>query len=230
MKRLILVLCLVAFSSCPAHSADPESLPFDPNRSSLYTNDDLWKNYTVVDDPSVDGYIYKYFQDSRKYAPSLSELQAQRKHDAGIEYALNQWLGIDKDGAPSKRVVMIMGSHSTSRDDPLYARVARLAYALANAKPSYVVVTGGGPGLMEAGTLGAYMANYTPDDLEKALAILATSKKPDPGANQYDMPDYWPLALQITKQFPNGAENLGIPTWFYGHEGANAFSTLLSLA
>jgi hypothetical protein len=68
--------------------------------------------------------------------------------------------------------------------------------------------------------------NYSPDDLKTALGMLAKSSKPAPGEKkkQYEMPDYWSNAQEVVRRFPNGGDSLGIPTWFYGHEGANAFS------
>ena len=229
MKRQILVLCLMALGfglTC----AEPL---FDPNRNTLYTKDDLWKGYNSIpaDNKSLDWAIFdKYFDDTMKYAPPLDQLRLQRQHDAGMEYAINEFFKVDAGGIPTnKRVVSIMGSHSRTRSDPWYKNVARLAYALSKAE--YFVVSGGGPGYMEAAHLGAYMArNYSPKDLETALDILdksATFEKPQgckPKKKQYEMCDYWEKALEVTHAFPNGSESLGIPTWFYGHEGANAFS------
>jgi predicted Rossmann-fold nucleotide-binding protein len=110
----------------------------------------------------------------------------------------------------------------------MYADAARLTCALKRA--GYYVVSGGGPGLMEATHLGTWMSVYADAELESALAIMATSSKPPAGSilKQYEMPDYWQKSVAVISQFPNGGDSLGIPTWFYGHEGANAFSTLVA--
>lgn len=221
MKRLMLVLFLVALGFGPAHS----SQPFNPDRDKLYTREELWTGFhpVIEKDKSYDGQIFNYFDRASKYAPPLDELRQQRKHDAGIEHAVNDFLGIDERGFPKKKVVVIMGSHSRDRHDPWYGRVSRLTYALS--KHGYFVASGGGPGLMEAAHLGAYMAkSYSAADLETALPILASSEKPSAGKKQYQMPDWWDVALQVTRKFPAGGDSLGIPTWFYGHEGANAFT------
>jgi uncharacterized protein (TIGR00730 family) len=57
--------------------------------------------------------------------------------------------------APFKdvRKVTIFGSARTTREDPLYEQARRVAHDLAAA--GWMVVTGAGPGIMEAGMLGA---------------------------------------------------------------------------
>jgi uncharacterized protein (TIGR00730 family) len=57
--------------------------------------------------------------------------------------------------APYKdvRKVTIFGSARTTRDDPLYEQARRVAHDLAAA--GWMVITGAGPGIMEAGMLGA---------------------------------------------------------------------------
>lgn len=237
MRRFIFALLLIAFNVGTTYAVEPPEVPpFDPQKSTLYKSTELWDGYDSEPklNTSRDWKIYKYFgydeiNKVNKYIPPLAQLRLQRQHDAGMEYAVNEFLKIDKYGISSKRVVSIMGSHSRTRSDPWYKNVARLAYALSKAE--YFVVSGGGPGYMEAAHLGAYMAkNYSPEELEVALGMLdksATPEKPQgckPEKKQYEMCDYWKRALEVTLKFPDGGESLGIPTWFYGHEGANAFS------
>jgi uncharacterized protein (TIGR00730 family) len=61
--------------------------------------------------------------------------------------------------APFKQVrkVTIFGSARTKRDDPLYDQTRRVAHQLAEA--GWMVVTGAGPGIMEAGMEGAGREN-----------------------------------------------------------------------
>ncbi|MEJ7799686.1 MAG: TIGR00730 family Rossman fold protein [Ilumatobacter sp.] len=61
--------------------------------------------------------------------------------------------------APYKDIpkVSIFGSARTSRDSPLYQQTVRVARQLADA--GWMVVTGAGPGIMEAGMEGAGVAN-----------------------------------------------------------------------
>jgi uncharacterized protein (TIGR00730 family) len=55
------------------------------------------------------------------------------------------------------RKAAIFGSARTTRDDPLYAQATALAKELADA--DWMVITGAGPGIMEAGIEGAGAAN-----------------------------------------------------------------------
>jgi uncharacterized protein (TIGR00730 family) len=57
----------------------------------------------------------------------------------------------------SARKAAIFGSARTTRDDPLYAQTVALARELAAA--DWMVITGAGPGIMEAGIEGAGAAN-----------------------------------------------------------------------
>ena len=203
-------------------------LPFDPLRKTLYSVKTLWEGYhpDMNKNSSLDAKIFWYFKNGSKYSPRLDELRAQRSHDAGIEYAIDEFLGVDYRSYPEMRKpVMVLGSHSKYRKDPWYARVAHLTHELSRA--GFLVATGGGPGLMEAANLGAYMSDYSKVELNEALEILRTSQEPAPGGKQYEMPDYWDIAIKVTDRFAATAagESLGVPTWFYGHEGANRFAS-----
>jgi uncharacterized protein (TIGR00730 family) len=57
----------------------------------------------------------------------------------------------------SSRKAAIFGSARTKQDDPLYAQTVRLARDLAEA--DWMVITGAGPGIMQAGIEGAGVAN-----------------------------------------------------------------------
>jgi hypothetical protein len=57
----------------------------------------------------------------------------------------------------SARKAAIFGSARTKRDDPLYEQTVALAQGLAEA--DWMVITGAGPGIMEAGIEGAGAAN-----------------------------------------------------------------------
>lgn len=206
----------------------PTTLPFNPFREGIYSRHELWSGYDSIpaNNTSLDWKIYEYFRGPSKYSPSRLELIAQRTHDANIETAVNGFFEIDETAAPkNKKPVVLVGSHSLYRDDPWYKRAAEIAYALKEA--GYHIVSGGGPGLMEATHVGAWMTAYGADALADALTMLASSSKPPLGSTtkQYEMPDYWKKATEVIEKYPVGGESFGIPTWFYGHEGANAFST-----
>src|SRR5829696_890584 len=51
------------------------------------------------------------------------------------------------------KAVSIFGSARVKPDDPMYSAAREVAYLLGEA--GYVIITGGGPGIMEAGNVGA---------------------------------------------------------------------------
>jgi len=197
--------------------ARPE--PFDPLRKGLYTGDELMRGYTPSNpEGALDRKIARYFVAAGgRNPPSAAEAIAQRLHDFGIDRALTAWL--DGDGGAAPKVVGVMGSHATSRDDPQYALVADLGWRLARA--GFVVATGGGPGLMEAANLGAYLSKYSDHRaLDRALTIL--KKAP---AFESDHARYIEATRRVLTDLPNGASSLGVPTWVYPDEPVNLFSS-----
>ena len=197
--------------------ARPE--PFDPLRKGLYTADELMEGYTSANpDGALDRRIARHFVAAGgRNPPSAAEAIAQRLHDFGIDRALTAWLGGDGHTAP--KVVGVMGSHSTPRDDPQYALVAELGWRLARA--GFLVATGGGPGLMEAANLGAYLSKHEDRDaLDRALAILKQAP-----AYESDHARYIEATRKVLADLPNGGSSLGVPTWVYPDEPVNLFSS-----
>src|SRR5438093_7251964 len=157
----------------------PRPEPFDPLRQGLYTADELMQGYTPAHpDGALDRRIARHFVAAGgRNPPSAAEAIAQRLHDFGIDRALTAWLS--GEGGTAPKVVGVMGSHSARRDDPQYALVAELGWRLARA--GFLVATGGGPGLMEAANLGAYLSKHTDRGaLDRALAILKEAPAFDP--------------------------------------------------
>src|SRR5438105_14410326 len=149
----------------------PRPEPFDPLRQGLYTADELMQGYTPAHpDGALDRRIARHFVAAGgRNPPSAAEAIAHRLHDFGIDRALTAWLS--GEGGTAPKVVGVMGSHSTPRDDPQFALVAELGWQLA--RPGVLVATGGGPGLMEAANLGAYLSRHARGEaLDRALAIL----------------------------------------------------------
>jgi predicted Rossmann-fold nucleotide-binding protein len=123
-----------------------------------------------------------------------------------------------------------MGGHAVRRDSATYRLAAALGWELARA--DRLVVTGGGPGVMEAANLGAFLAERPATDLDAALDILAAAP------HYIDHDPYTAAALKVRQLFPAavGDEPLGwarrgglsIPTWLYGHEPANLFAARIA--
>ncbi|MGH3346700.1 MAG: LOG family protein [Nocardioides sp.] len=194
---------------------DPPPLPaapVDPARTSLYSPQDLY-------DGVLTGLGYADAFDARAYAwsqrprtPGESMLRAL--HDHAMDEALARFV-------VGRRLVGVMGGHALARGSDGYAEAARLGHELA---ATYTVATGGGPGAMEAANLGARCAALDPSALEAHLTTLATV----PGFA--GDPTAWArTALDVTAEIGGAAtENLGIPTWHYGHEPSNVFATSIA--
>jgi hypothetical protein len=89
--------------------------------------------------------IYRQFVvDGGPIPNSLDVRVRQASHDAGIGDALRTFLG-----NINRPLVGIMGGHGLDRDSCAFADVANLARALA--QDGFLLVSGGGPGVMESG-------------------------------------------------------------------------------
>jgi len=135
-------------------------------------------------------------------------------HDATIDAAVARFV-------VGRRVVGVMGGHALHRDAPFYRTVACMGRALTRA--GFTVATGGGPGVMEAANLGAWMAPFVDAALDDALAMLA-----DAPNYEADPRRYLECALAVRARWPSGGESLGVPTWVYVNEPTTAFATHLA--
>ncbi|WNG30085.1 hypothetical protein F0U62_43280 [Cystobacter fuscus] len=199
-------------------------LPYFPYRPQLYTPEELYAGFeparpeSYADTP--DARIYAHWQ-SRGGAnpPSMLDALAQRLHDQAITDALEE--ALVHEGKP-RRVVAIMGGHSMQRGQPDYRAVAELARELA--RQGFFLVSGGGPGAMEATHLGAWFSGRSDAELDAALEVLAL-------APSYTHREWLSRAFEVRATWPLReadflrADSLGIPTWLYGHEPPNPFAT-----
>ena len=201
-------------------------LPYSPYRGGLYSPEELYAGFEPAHPESYantpDARIYAHWN-SRGAAnsPSLLETLAQRLHDHAITDAMEEVLAQQSQGRP-RRVVAIMGGHSMLRGQPDYRAVAELARELA--RLGFFLVSGGGPGAMEATHVGAWFAGRTEAELSAALEVLATApsyKDREWLSRAFEVRATWPLrdADRVI------SESLGIPTWHYGHEPPNPFAT-----
>lgn len=196
-----------------------KELPFNPYRPELYTREELMEGWTKEEDRSVDKEIYDHFVKHGKKDPDIVEALAERLHDHAIDDGLTDLLEgrIEKDGR--KRVVAVMGGHGTGRDDESFKKVAHLTRRLT--KAGYFIASGGGPGMMEAANLGAYLADLSEGELDAVLKALEVSPR-------YDNDGYIEAAQKVIDRYPTGHSSLAVPTWFYGHEPTNMFSTYVA--
>lgn len=185
---------------------EPEaSAPVDPERTTLYTADELYDHPRYRD--TLDARAYTWSR--RPHDRAAARVRAL--HDFSIDQALDGWTA-------GRRIVGIMGGHQALRGDQNYARTAHLAHRLS---ATATIATGGGPGAMEAGNLGASYGNHDGADLERAMAELGRVPTYEPSISQW-------AASALTARAPDPRDNLGIPTWHYGEEPPNVFATSIA--
>jgi SLOG-like protein len=194
-----------------------DGLPYNPFRGPLYTVAELMAGYP---NETLDRKIAEHYKAHGGNLPDVHEALAQRIHDHAIDSALHRFVGSGE--APSKRIVGVMGSHSTARDvDGEYSKVAKMAWNLA--RRGFVVVTGGGPGMMEAANLGAYMSGWPETDLTDALKALSVF--PD---YTEDPNGYLNAASAVRARYTDSGRSLAIPTWAYSDEPTGRFSSAIA--
>lgn len=187
-------------------------LPYDPTPAELYRPADLYRGFDSGGFGSTMDQLV-YARARRAGGPSIapSEALAQRLHDHGITVALDRFRG-------DHRLAGVMGGHALTRGSAGYRQGVELGRRMAAS--GRCVVTGGGPGAMEAANLGAASSAMDPDAVDKLVDRLAEV----PGF--HDDPDgFIGVALEVAAEIESPADNLSVPTWFYGHEPSNPFAT-----
>ncbi|WP_040157538.1 LOG family protein [Nigerium massiliense] len=183
-------------------------VPFDAYRAALYTPDELYAGLEGGYPATLDGRVYDWTRHDRSRL--LDATLAQALHDHFISDALDELV------TEPARTVGVMGGHALQRGTAGYLLAAQLGAALADR--GRMVLTGGGPGAMEAANLGAALGGGPA--LDAACAELARV----PGFA--DSVDAWAAAgLAVCDGVRQPRETVGIPTWFYGHEPPNVFAT-----
>jgi predicted Rossmann-fold nucleotide-binding protein len=184
-------------------------VPYDVYRTRLYSPGELFDGFDPANPASytdtLDARVYRHSRRLGKHPDPLHAL-AERLHDHAITEALDEVL----TGKP----VAVMGGHALARDSAGYRAAVDLGVALG--KSGLTVLTGGGPGAMEAVPLGVRLADG--GDVADVLARVATA--PGFGGDDESI-GRWLAAFPT--DLPTGAvpRTIGIPTWFYGHEPPN---------
>jgi predicted Rossmann-fold nucleotide-binding protein len=192
---------------------DVPDVPFDPWRPQLYTPGELYDGLAQGYEHTTDALVYAWTRKGHDPG-SLKELLAQSLHDSSIDDALEEF-------TRGRSVVGIMGGHSLGRDAPAYAEAARLAHELAAA--GLTVATGGGPGAMEAANLGARLSDHPVSTLLRVLTQVGAVP-----SFARDVTEWARVGLDCVRDLETSSRSLGIPTWHYGHEPPNPFSSVVA--
>lgn len=200
-----------------------EGLPYESFRAQLYDPRELFGGFDLSDPDSYcetpDARIYRHYLSTGKANPPvIRESLARRLHDHSITDALHDFLQASEQAR--RGVVAMMGGHGLRRDSTEYRQVAQVARELA--ERGLLMISGGGPGAMEATHLGARMAERSDDALSEAIHRLADfGPNADPSQPDYRQRRWLANAFEVMERFPPASDNhasLGIPTWLYGHE------------
>ncbi len=198
-------------------------VPFKTYPARLYTRETIYNNFNPKDPDSYnttyDKITYDHYVNTGRYSPeSIYVSLARRLHDHSITDALMDILRT----IPEKKVIAIMGGHSLSRKSPDYYKVARIAKKLS--EKGFFLLSGGGPGAMEATHLGAWFDGYDESELARGVELLSA-------APLYDDPLWLSAAFQVIEAFPKKSgkeDDIGIPTWLYGHEPPTPFASKIA--
>jgi predicted Rossmann-fold nucleotide-binding protein len=209
------------------------NLPYQPLPQKLYTPSDLFQGFDPERSSSwaktADFEIYRHFVMEGRTAPRNPYMgMMQALHDNAITEATTTYI-------EGRKVVGIIGDHELARDSAAYRQTVILARGLT--RSGFLVCTGGGPGAMEAGHLGAALAAGSDADLDEALVRLSPQPvvpalgkivdangivDPKLVAEAYT---WFRPAFELAKSFRSPGESLAIPTWHYGHEPPTVFAT-----
>jgi predicted Rossmann-fold nucleotide-binding protein len=200
------------------------AVPYEVLRHGrLYNAEELYEGYEPSDVEEkdrasfancYDSRVYKHFMEHGKIATDVKESVARTFHDHGIHVALKEFLKMHDP----RRCIGIMGGHAILRTDPMFDSVAMLSKRLT--EEGFFMVSGGGPGAMEATHLGAWMAGRTDEEAHEAIRSLAEA------ATSFKDRRWLSSALEVMRRYPQTQfVSLGIPTYLYGHEPSTPFAT-----
>ena len=194
-----------------------KSVPFDVSRKRLYTAAELYDGY-IPDQPEsfdkcYDTQIYRHYISTGKQTNDVKESIARTFHDHRIYVALGEFFRTHN----YLQCVGVMGGHALLRTDDMFQQIVFLGKRLT--EHGFFMLSGGGPGAMEATHLGAWMAGRDNRDVEDALHILSS-------APSFTNSGWLQTAFEVIDRYPqDNYESIGIPTWLYGHEPATPFAS-----
>ena len=192
-------------------------VPFDVSRKSLYHPAELYEGFCPDDESSYsqcfDSIIYQRYTSMGQHTNNVNELLARTLHDHSIHTALARFFKT----YDHRRCVGVMGGHALLRTDRIYRDIALLSQRLT--QEGFIMLSGGGPGAMEATHLGAWMAGFSRQEMDDALETMMP-------APSFKDAGWLRTAFSVVEKYPQQEYvSLGIPTWRYGHEPSTPFAT-----
>ncbi|MBP5687382.1 MAG: hypothetical protein J6X22_01920 [Muribaculaceae bacterium] len=194
-----------------------KTVPFDVSRKRLYNAAELYDGYIPNQPESFencyDTQVFLHYNSTGKQTNDIKESMARTLHDHSIYVALGEFFRTHN----YLHCVGIMGGHALLRTDDMFKQIVYLCKRLTEL--GFFMLSGGGPGAMEATHLGAWMAGYSNDQVEDALHIMSV-------APSFRDSGWLETAFEVIGRYPQTKyDSLGIPTWLYGHEPATPFAT-----
>ena len=192
--------------------------PFDSYIRKLYDSKMLYDGYDYRDESTFanchDTKVYEHYIAQGKRGHDVLETLARALHDHFITHQLYKMLDLYDE----KDVIGVMGGHAMRRDDPQYRQIVFLSKKLT--EMGRLMVTGGGPGAMEAAHLGAWMAGRSEAETNEAVDMLIPS-------STYKDKGWLRRSFEVIERFPRVTDyrSLAIPTYYYGHEPTAPFAT-----
>ena len=193
-------------------------MPFNTYIRKLYNSQMLYEGYDYHDESTFancyDTKVYQHYIALGKRGHEVMETLARALHDHFITHQLYKMLDLYDE----KDVIGIMGGHAKRRDDPDYRQIVFLSKKLT--EMGKLMVTGGGPGAMEAAHLGAWMAGRSEAETNEAVDMLIPSPT-------FKDEGWLRRSFEVMERFPRQTEyrSLAIPTYYYGHEPTAPFAT-----
>ncbi len=193
------------------------AVPYDVTRKRLYTANDLYEGYRQDNEESIktcfDSKVYTHYISTGKQSPSVMESLARTLHDHGIHTAMNEFFKEHNH----HHCLGIMGGHALLRTDEKYKEIVMLSKCLT--EQGFYMLSGGGPGAMEATHIGAWLAGRSSQEVDDTLKRLSCSPT-------FSDEGWLSSALEVIHRYPQDKYvSLGIPTWLYGHEPSTPFAT-----
>lgn len=195
-----------------------KSVPYYVLHDSLYKREELFDFFIKENPESIsecyDQRVYQHMVKTGMDPDNHLELFARTLHDYQMRKAALSFLShYDK-----RQVVGLMGGHAVKRDENCYRMSAIIAKELT--EHGYLMISGGGPGAMEATHFGAWMAGRGMEEMDDALNMMVSA----PG---YKSEGWFSTVIDVIDRYPQVSDykSLAIPTWFYGHEPPTLFAT-----